>query len=75
MTNKEAATEIRNLLKVLKTVLKALEAGRSGDCEGCAFEDRGSWEEPCKMCNRNCKDYYKKAANEIDPTCETREVR
>lgn len=28
-------------------------------CVGCAFEDVESWQQPCSMCKRNCKDYWR----------------
>ena len=28
-------------------------------CVGCAFEDVESWQPPCSMCKRNCKDYWR----------------
>ena len=28
-------------------------------CLGCAYEDKEEWEAPCKMCKRNCKDYWR----------------
>lgn len=28
-------------------------------CKGCAFEDVESWQPPCAMCKRNCKDYWR----------------
>ena len=28
-------------------------------CKGCAFEDVESWQPPCTMCKRNCKDYWR----------------
>lgn len=37
---------------------------KEGDCDDCAFGDQEEWQEPCKMCKRNCKDYYRKAVSE-----------
>lgn len=28
-------------------------------CVGCAFEDVESWQPPCTLCKRNCKDYWR----------------
>lgn len=28
-------------------------------CVGCSFEDTESWQPPCSMCKRNCKDYWR----------------
>ena len=28
-------------------------------CKGCAFENVESWQPPCTMCKRNCKDYWR----------------
>lgn len=32
------------------------------DCNGCAYEDVEDWKDPCRICRRNQKDYYRKAA-------------
>lgn len=45
------------LLEQLKTIIESLEAD---GCEGCAFEDREEWEEPCRRCKRNHQDYWRK---------------
>ena len=32
------------------------------DCNGCAYKDVEDWKDPCRICRRICKDYYRKAA-------------
>lgn len=40
--------------------LKAFQMKENADgCRGCAFEDVESWQPPCTMCKRNCKDYWR----------------
>lgn len=34
-------------------------------CTGCAFEKVESWQQPCAMCKRNCKDYWRSKAMEL----------
>ena len=29
-------------------------------CNDCAFADTEEWEEPCKRCKRNCRDYWRR---------------
>ena len=36
----------------------------SGGCSSCAFYDREEWELPCSKCQRNAKDYYRRASDE-----------
>lgn len=31
------------------------------DCNGCAYEDVEVWKDPCRICRRNQKDYYREA--------------
>ena len=45
----------------------ALEQFRADGCKGCAFIDVEEWEEPCRRCRRNCKDYWRAGEqNETD---------
>ena len=45
----------------------ALEQCKADGCEGCAFADTEEWEEPCKRCKRNFRDYWRRGKkNEID---------
>lgn len=34
------------------------------NCNGCAYEDVEDWKDPCRICWRNQKDYYREAENE-----------
>ena len=36
-----------------------IEKSWASGCGGCAFYDNEEWEEPCKRCKRNCKDYWR----------------
>ena len=36
------------------------------DCKGCAYEDVEDWKDPCRICRRNLKDYYRKAEKHED---------
>lgn len=47
-------------IKYLKEGLdKAKEQYLADGCRGCAFSDVEEWQEPCRMCKRNCKDYWR----------------
>ena len=37
----------------------AIEQCKTGKCTGCAYYNNAEWEEPCRRCARNCKDYWK----------------
>ena len=37
----------------------AIEQFKADGCKGCAFIDTEKWEEPCRRCARNCKDYWR----------------
>ena len=44
----------------------ALEQCKADGCEGCAFADTEEWEEPCKRCKRNFRDYWRRGKkNEV----------
>ena len=36
------------------------------DCKGCAYEDVEDWKDPCRICRRNQKDYYREAEKHAD---------
>lgn len=40
----------------------AVEQLKADGCKGCAFIDVEEWEEPCKRCRRNYKDYWRASA-------------
>ena len=42
----------------------AVEQCRADGCKGCAFIDVEEWEEPCRRCRRNCKDYWRAGEKE-----------
>ena len=48
---------IRVLKKVMDTYL-------ADGCDKCAFEDVEEWELPCRICRRNCKDYWRAKAGQ-----------
>ena len=58
MTAEERAIYERSFGK--KVLEKALEQSKADGCSGCAFEKTEEWEEPCRKCCRNCKDYWRK---------------
>ena len=31
-------------------------------CKGCAFESVEAWEQPCRYCKRNCRDFWRPKA-------------
>lgn len=42
----------------------AIEQFKADGCNGCAFIDYEEWEEPCRRCARNCKDYWRAGRQE-----------
>lgn len=40
----------------------ACSMSKEYDCVGCAYEEVEDWKDPCRICRRNQKDYYRKAA-------------
>ncbi|MCI5792835.1 MAG: hypothetical protein MR011_06185 [Lachnospiraceae bacterium] len=36
------------------------------DCNGCAFLTVDEGKDPCRMCMRNCKDYFRRAKKNAD---------
>lgn len=50
--------DFNTLLKAALDLAK--EQAKADGCDGCAFYDRDEWEMPCKKCNRNCRDYWRK---------------
>lgn len=62
MTTEEIIKElVRYFPEAIRKIGEQIEAGGCGDC---AFWDREEWEEPCRRCKRNCKDYWRKAESE-----------
>lgn len=41
-----------------------LEQCKADGCKGCAFINVEEWEEPCRRCARNCKDYWRAGEQE-----------
>ena len=82
MTNKEATMILNgNFLKadsngeppadlsfseVFELALKAIEITKVESCVGCAFEMLDEWKDPCRICRRNLKDYYREAEKHED---------
>ena len=52
MTNEE-------IIRILDNIL---EQTKADGCKGCAFLKIEEWEEPCRRCARNCKDYWRVGA-------------
>lgn len=55
-------TDEGKVLRLLKEYIINAEEG----CTGCAYVDREEWEDPCKMCKRNCKDYWRRGEGAKD---------
>lgn len=51
---------------VFELALKAIEINGLESCKGCAFERIDEWKDPCNICRRNCKDYFRKAEKDAD---------
>lgn len=50
--------KLTDLIKLVQTWIDRQEAD---GCEGCVFMDVEEWKMPCEKCQRNCKDYYRRA--------------
>ena len=46
--------------EIVRILDLALEQSRAEACNGCAFADTEEWEEPCKRCKRNYRDYWRR---------------
>ena len=46
-----------NIIRILNL---ALEQEKAEACNGCVFADTEEWEEPCKRCKRNYRDYWRR---------------
>ena len=42
----------------------AIEQCNAAGCMGCAYYSNEEWEEPCRRCKRNCKDYWRRGEQE-----------
>ena len=55
-----------NKEEIIRILDLAIEQSRAEGCNGCAFADTEEWEEPCKRCKRNYRDYWRRGKqNEI----------
>ena len=50
-----------DIIRILNLVL---EQEKAEACNGCAFADTEEWEEPCKRCKRNYRDYWRRGKQE-----------
>ena len=60
--------EVNRMYKeeIIRILDLAVEQSRAEACNGCAFADTEEWEEPCKRCKRNYRDYWRRGKqNEI----------
>ena len=46
--------------EIIRILDLALEQSRADACNDCAFADTEEWEEPCKRCKRNYRDYWRR---------------
>ena len=42
----------------------AVEQLKADGCKGCAYYNNEEWEDACRMCARNCKDYWRRGERE-----------
>lgn len=49
---------------IIRILDLALEQSRAEACNDCAFSDTEEWEEPCKRCKRNYRDYWRRGDSE-----------
>ena len=51
---------------IIKILNLALEQEKAEACDSCAYADTEEWEEPCKRCKRNYRDYWRRGKqNEV----------
>ena len=48
----------KELLQILEAII---ERDKANGCSGCAYWKVEEWEMPCAKCERNCKDYWRRA--------------
>ena len=46
-----------NTEKIIRILNIAIEQEKAEACNGCAYANTEEWEEPCKRCKRNYRDY------------------
>ena len=51
---------------IFERLLTLTESKTDRCCGDCAYWEREEWEEPCKRCKRNCKDYWRKSENKAE---------
>ena len=58
--------EVNRMTKddIIRILNLALEQEKADACNGCAFADTEEWEEPCKRCKRNYRDYWRRGDSE-----------
>ena len=49
---------------IIRILNLALEQEKADACNGCVFADTEEWEEPCKRCKRNYRDYWRRGNSE-----------
>lgn len=49
-------------LSIDKYLCVVCKMSKEYDCKGCGYEEVEDWKDPCRICRRNQKDYYRKAA-------------
>ena len=50
--------------EIIRILDLALEQSRADACNGCTFSNTEEWEEPCKRCKRNYRDYWRRGNSE-----------
>ena len=53
-----------NKEEIIRILDLASEQVRAEACNDCAFSDTEEWEEPCKRCKRNYRDYWRRGERE-----------
>ena len=49
-----------NTEDIIRILDLALEQEKAEACDGCVYADTEEWEEPCKRCKRNYRDYWRR---------------
>lgn len=58
MTYEGAGIELDERILSKRILDIVLEQCKADGCIGCAYINTEEWEEPCRRCARNCKDYW-----------------
>ena len=59
MNIEEQILNLKNRVKRFESLIEGRE--NADGCQGCRYEIKEPWEEPCKICRKNYMDRWEKA--------------